>query len=81
MQVYAAATSDEPRGDRPNQKLVGFVRTPSIAPGESVSVRISIDPRAFMHWDEGTHNWATTAGAKELRVGKHSREVAQVLRL
>jgi hypothetical protein len=59
--------------------LVGFIRTPIIAPGASVTVSVQIDDRAFMGWDEKTHAWATLEGAKELRVGLHSRHVAHTI--
>jgi beta-glucosidase len=80
VQVYAHVTRAEGApGDQPVQKLVGFIRTPTIAPGSSVTVSVQIDERAFMGWDEKTHAWATLDGAKELRVGLHSRHVAHTI--
>jgi beta-glucosidase len=76
VQVYAAVSIEGARGDQPAQKLVGFVRTPTIQPKQSVDVTIAIDPRAFQHWDVTEHGWIETSGAKELRVGLHSRHVA-----
>jgi beta-glucosidase len=84
VQVYASvtsvATADTPK-DLPSQKLVGFVRTPTIAVGQSVTIAVTIDPRAFIHWDEATHGWADTVGQRELRIGTHSRHVAHRLTL
>jgi beta-glucosidase len=80
VQVYAFVTRAEGApGDQPSQKLVGFVRTPMIAPGETVAVAVTVDERAFMGWDDKAHAWATLDGDKGLRIGLNSRHVAHTI--
>ncbi len=80
VQVYAAVVTEERvAADQPTQKLVGFARTPEIAPGETVDVSIAIDPRAFMRWDEATHAWVDLQGDRQLRVGTSSRSIVHTL--
>ncbi len=80
VQVYAAVLTEERvAADQPTQKLVGFVRTPEIAPGQSVGVAIPVDSRAFERWDETVHGWVDLAGDRQLRVGTSSRTIAHTL--
>ena len=41
-------------------------------PGEEVTVTVAVAGRAFQHWDDGTHRWATEAGGFRLHVGPSS---------
>ncbi len=78
VQVYAHDPEGTGATDDPVQALVGFVKV-ALAPGESRSVEVVLDPRWAMHWDVITHAWATRPGVRELRVGRSSRDVAHVL--
>ena len=78
IQVYAHDPVGTGAPDDAVQHLVGFAKV-ELAPGESRSVEITLDPRWAMHWDVATHSWATRPGARELRVGRSSRRIDHVL--
>jgi beta-glucosidase len=78
VQVYAHDPEGTGATDDPAQALVGFAKV-ALAAGESQSVEIPLNPRWSMHWDIATHAWATHSGARELRVGRSSRDIAHVV--
>jgi beta-glucosidase len=77
VQVYVhdVLEIDERIADEPEQQLVGFTKI-TLAAGEQRTVEIALDPRWAQHWDVKTHDWATRAGERELRVGLSSRDIA-----
>jgi beta-glucosidase len=82
VQIYARTVSPEgdtsrPK-DQPLQRLVGFARSATLAPGESATITVSIDPRAHQTWDTTEHDWVPTAGTHELHIGSHSRHLPHV---
>ena len=80
VQVYAAVVTDERvAADQPLQQLVGFVRTPTIAPGAAVDVSVRVSGRAFLRWSEEAHDWVNLDGRRELRVGTSSRSISHTL--
>ena len=40
--------------------------------GSPSPVTVAVAGRAFQHWDDGTHRWATEAGGFRLHVGPSS---------
>jgi beta-glucosidase len=62
--------------ERPPQELKGFVKV-ELDPGESRTVDIPLDDRAFAFWDVGTHRWVVEPGEFELRLGSSSRDIRQ----
>ena len=44
-------------------------------PGESKTVSLRLDDRAFAFWDVETHEWKVEPGEFELRVGTSSRDI------
>jgi beta-glucosidase len=62
---------------RPEQELRAFAKV-SLGPGQSASVVIGLDRRAFAFWDPGTHDWAVEPGNFEIRVGASSRDIRAV---
>jgi beta-glucosidase len=73
VQVYASRTDSAI--DRPARWLAGFAVVEA-DPGEEVVADVAIAPRAYEHWDAGTHRWATEPGAFELRAGDATLSVA-----
>jgi beta-glucosidase len=55
---------------RPDRVLAGFARV-DLAPGESRSVTVPIDPVALRHWDTATGAWQVERGTAEVLVGRH----------
>jgi beta-glucosidase len=74
-QVYL----DRPAGNIPGvqfapRTLVAFERI-SLAPRESRTVTLSIDPRAFQYWATATDTWVTPPGARTVRLGFSAGEL------
>jgi beta-glucosidase len=67
-QVYARL----PKGsDEPFKRLAGFKRV-SLAPGESQTVTVSIDPRVLQTFEEADSSWKLAPGEYEVVVGASS---------
>ena len=61
---------------RPDRELKGFEKV-TLAPGETATVDLTLDERAFAHWDESAGAWHAAPGAYELLVGSSSRTIHQ----
>jgi beta-glucosidase len=59
---------------RPDQELKQFHKI-GLAPGETRTVRLELDPRAFSFWDVVRHGWILEPGEFEIRVGSSSRHI------
>jgi beta-glucosidase len=60
---------------RPAWVLGGFTKV-RLHPGETIPVRVVIDPDALRHWDGG---WAIEPGPLELRVARSAGDPGQVV--
>jgi len=60
--------------DRPEKELKGFAKV-SLNPGESKTVSITLDKRAFSFWDVKTKLWIAEPGEYEILVGVSSRDI------
>jgi beta-glucosidase len=76
VQAYVAPPPG-PR-TRPAQELRAFAKV-TLDPGESTTVELAFDHRAFAAWDASTHEWVVEPGAYELRLGRSSTDAAQAL--
>jgi beta-glucosidase len=65
-QVYV--TEEHPTVARPAHELKGFERV-TLAAGESKTVRVELDARAFSFWDLATKGWKENAGSYKISVG------------
>ena len=65
---------EHPRLSRPEQELKGFAKI-ELKAGESRSVSIPLDPRAFAFYDPEQHGWSAEKGDFEIRVGGSSRDI------
>ena len=65
---------------RPEKELKGFAKT-HLAAGESRTVSIALDARAFAFWDIKAHDWVVEPGDFEILVGTSSRDIAASLAL
>ena len=69
-EVYARL----PKGsDESYKRLAGWTRV-TLAPGESQTVTVSIDPRVLQTFDEGTESWKLSPGNYEVLVGPSSAD-------
>ncbi|MEX0783412.1 MAG: glycoside hydrolase family 3 C-terminal domain-containing protein [Dehalococcoidia bacterium] len=72
VQCYVAPT--HPPLARPPQELKGFARL-DLAPGETGTARMVLDPRTFSAWDPSAHGWVVDGAPFELRLGASSRDI------
>ncbi|MDG2532132.1 glycoside hydrolase family 3 C-terminal domain-containing protein [Sphingomonas sp. HITSZ_GF] len=72
VQLYVARA--DRTADEPVKQLAGFSKV-ALAPGETRTVEIALDPRAFGYWDTATHHWVARAGAYQLLVGSASDDI------
>ena len=77
-QLYVAKPEHEVF--RPEQELRGFARV-KLAPGESRTVEIALNERAFSYFNVATGRWEVEGGTYELRVGASSEDVRLVGRV
>ena len=71
-QLYVAKPDHQ--AFRAEQELKGFARV-ELAPGESKTVTIALDDKAFRYFNTRTNAWEVEPGAYELRVGASSRDI------
>jgi beta-glucosidase len=62
---------------RPEQELRAFAKV-ALGPGQSATVVIGLDSRAFAFWDPDTHGWLVEPGDFEIRIGASSRDIRAV---
>jgi beta-glucosidase len=62
---------------RPVRELKGFAK-PTLHPGGSQQVTITLDQRAFSFWSDVHRRWVVEAGEFAIEVGHHSRELPLV---
>ena len=59
---------------RPMQELKGFARV-SLEAGESKTVSIPLDDKAFRYWNEPAGHWAVEGGSYVVRVGSSCEDI------
>ena len=59
---------------RPPKELKGFEKV-SLEPGETATVRLALDQRAFSFYDPFRKEWVTEPGAFDILVGASSRDI------
>ena len=72
VQVYIAKPGAEIF--RPAQELKAFARVP-LAAGESRTVTLPLDDKAFRYWNTRTDGWEIEDGRYEVRVGASSADI------
>ena len=72
VQLYVA--KPDAKIFRPAQELKGFAKVP-LRPGESRTVAIPLDDKAFRYWNTQTNRWEIEGGQYELRVGVSSADI------
>jgi len=60
-------------GNEPPIQLKGF-RKVTLAPGESKTVTLSLDPRAFSYWSVTAHSWQVAHGEFQVLAGDSSAD-------
>jgi len=70
VQLYV---TQPPESGEPARALAGFAKVP-VAPGATTTGEVLLPIRAFQHWDERSHRWASTPGDYVLDVGTSSQD-------
>jgi beta-glucosidase len=76
VQVYVRDV--EASVQRPNKELRGFAKV-RLEPGETRTVEVRLDPRAFAFWDVRRRAWVTEGGAFEILIGSSSAAIHAVI--
>jgi len=72
VQVYVEGPDDDPA--RPRRILAAFASVGAPA-GEVVEARLVVPARSFARFDDGSGEWAWTAGTYTVRAGRSSRDL------
>ncbi|MER5180974.1 glycoside hydrolase family 3 C-terminal domain-containing protein [Streptomyces sp. NPDC002896] len=72
VQVYVAAPKRPVSS--PARELRGFAKV-ALAPGESTTVEIDLDRRAFAYWDSTRDDWTVAAGLYEVQLADNAHDV------
>jgi beta-glucosidase len=72
VQVYVRAL--EPRVERPDRELVGFLKV-AVDAGQQEKVQLELNAASFQYWDVDTHGWRSDPGRYEVLVGSSSRNI------
>ena len=71
-QVYVGMPSTSV--PQPPKQLKAFSKV-FLQPGESASMLLTLDLRAFSYWDVATHGWKIAPGMYQILVGSSSRDI------
>lgn len=71
-QVYV---SPKAGGWEAPRRLAGFEKV-TLAPGESRTVTLTVDPRLLATWDDKAHGWSVAAGDYEVQLGASSAAIS-----
>lgn len=74
VQIYVDAT-DRARVLRPQRELRAFTKV-SLHPGESRTVELALDRRAFAHWDTPQSEWIVDPGTYTVQLGWDAESIA-----
>lgn len=64
--------------DRPVKELKAFQKV-FLQPGETQTVTLSLNERAFQFYDEATHGWKAEPGKFNLLIGTSSKDIAKTV--
>jgi beta-glucosidase len=71
-EVYVG--EEHPRVERPVKELKGFGRV-DLMPGETKTVSVTLDRRAFSYWGLNQHAWTADQGEYDILVGSSSEKI------
>ncbi len=72
VQIYVH--DHEARLRRPQKELKGFVKV-ALEPGETKTVSVTLDSRAFAYWDPRYNDWISESGQFDILVGSSSADI------
>jgi beta-glucosidase len=75
VQFYVSMPSS--KIDRANKELKAFIKTETLKPGETTSIKIQIPVSELRYWNETTSKWILENGIYNINVGASSRDIRQ----
>lgn len=72
VQIYIAPPASKVA--RPVHELKGFSKV-ALEPGESQTVTLTLDDRAFAYWSERANSWRVEGGVYTVEIGVSSRDI------
>ncbi|WP_434316156.1 family 78 glycoside hydrolase catalytic domain [Leifsonia sp. P73] len=72
VQLYVAPTDAPVR--RPIRELAGFAKV-ALRPGETATVEIPLDRRAFAYWDAPQSRWWVAPGSYRIQLGESATDI------
>ncbi|MDO4621697.1 MAG: glycoside hydrolase family 3 C-terminal domain-containing protein [Eubacteriales bacterium] len=75
VQIYVADKNSSVR--RPIRELKAFDKV-ELSPGESRTLRFTLDKRAFAYYEESIHDWFVESGEFDIEAGASSRDIRLV---
>lgn len=74
VQLYVTAP-DAKAANKPEKELKAFAKTRELAPGESETVVLTVDPATLASFDEAESAWVVAPGTYRFLVGASSRDI------
>jgi beta-glucosidase len=75
VQLYLTAPSKELK--KPSEELKGFAKTNLLKPGQTVSLKFTIDPKDLASFDTKSASWIAEAGTYTVKIGASSTDIKQ----
>lgn len=74
-QLYLSAPSKELK--KPSEELKGFAKTRLLSPGETETLRFTIEPKDLASFDTKSASWTAEAGTYTVKIGASSTDIKQ----
>jgi len=75
VQLYLSAPAKELK--KPSEELKGFAKTDLLKPGQTVSLKFTIDPKDLASFDTKSASWIAEAGTYTVKIGASSTDIKQ----
>jgi beta-glucosidase len=75
VQLYLSAPSKELQ--KPSEELKGFAKTNLLKPGQTVTLRFTIEPKDLASFDTKSASWVAEAGSYTVKIGASSADIKQ----
>lgn len=75
VQLYLSAPSKELK--KPSEELKGFAKTRLLNPGETETIRFTLDPKDLASFDTKSASWIAEAGTYSVKIGASSTDIKQ----
>jgi beta-glucosidase len=73
VQIYVGSPSGKMK--KPEETLAAFAKTKLLQPGESQTLKFTIETKDFASFDEATSSWIAEAGNYNLIIGASSKDI------